>query len=191
MPGAATSDPSVWVDRHGDALFRYAVLRTRDQDLAEDMVQECLVAALDARERFSAQSSERTWLVGILKRKIIDHFRRVTRERATEQKVDPAEGPGESLFDQRGHWKSTPPRWGGDPGTLMENREFWDVMRRCLAGLPSGLADTFLLRELDQVSSEEVCKVLKVSPTNLWARLHRARTRLRHCLERNWFSRTG
>jgi RNA polymerase sigma-70 factor (TIGR02943 family) len=184
----AASDPTTWLDRHGDALFRYALLRVREPELAEEMVQECLLAALGARERFSGQSSERTWLVGILKRKIIDHARRVARERPTEA-VDPAELIEQGIFDDRGFWKTSPARWGEDPRKLAEDREFWDVLRHCLGNLSPRLAEAFLLRELDRMSSDEVCQVLDVSPTNLWARLHRARLGLRRCLEENWFTR--
>jgi RNA polymerase sigma-70 factor (TIGR02943 family) len=187
-PRDAASDPATWLDRHGDALFRYALLRVREPDLAEEMVQECLLAALGARARFSGQSSERTWLVGILKRKIIDHARRVARERPAEA-VDPAESIEQAVFDDRGFWKKSPVPWGGDPHKLAEDREFWDVLRRCLANLSPRLAEAFLLRELDRMSSDEVCQVLDVSPTNLWARLHRARLGLRRCLEENWFAR--
>lgn len=189
VKAGAASDPASWVDRHGDALFRYALLRVRDAGLAEDLVQECFLAALDARTRFAGQSSERTWLIGILKRKVIDHLRRAAQEHRLES-LDPAGGAEEAFFDRRGHWTSAPSRWAGDPRKRMETREFWDVFQRCLVGLSQHLADAFLLRELDQLSSEEVCKVLNLSPTNLWARLHRARLGLRRCLEAHGFAGT-
>lgn len=180
------TDPAVWVDKHGDALFRYALLRVRDSDLAEEMVQECFLAALDARKRFDARSSERTWLIGILKRKIVDHLRRVSRQRKAEPAPEPAAG-GEPTFNPRGFWRLHPNAWKADPAQLLEDREFWDVFRRCLEKLPGRLAETFLLREVEQMGSEEICEVLDLSPTNVWARLHRARLGLRRCLETNWF----
>ena len=182
------TDPSTWVDAHGDALFRYALLRVRDNAVAEDLVQECLLAALSARERFQGQSSERTWLTGILKRKIIDHYRRSARTETTggQEAVEDAQ---DAMFTERGHWKSKPSGWSGDPESLAVSEEFWSVFRHCLAGLPSRLADSFTLRELEEVGSEEVCKVLDLTPTNLWSQLHRARLRLRQCLEHNWFKR--
>jgi RNA polymerase sigma-70 factor (ECF subfamily) len=187
----AASDPAEWVDRHGDALFRYAMLRLNDPHVAEEIVQECFVAALGARERFAGQSSERTWLIGILKRKLVDHIRRITRESSSQdadslQSSEPAE---ETFFDKTGHWKSTPARWGGDPRGQMENREFWEVFQKCLGALPSSMAATFLLREVDQADSPEICEAMGLSPTNLWTRLHRARLALRECLEKHWFGR--
>jgi RNA polymerase sigma-70 factor (ECF subfamily) len=164
------------------------MLRLRDQDRAAEAVQECFLAALNARERFAARSSERTWLIGILKRKVIDHLRRATRDRPVE---DPPAGEGteEVFFTSGGKWKAASHRWGGDPRGHAENREFWETFQRCLKDLPSALAEAFLLRELDQVGSEEVCQVLDLSPTNLWTRLHRARLSLRRCLEVHWFGR--
>jgi RNA polymerase sigma-70 factor (TIGR02943 family) len=182
----APSDPADWVDRHGDALYRYAILRLRDAELAEDIVQECLVAALDAHVHFTGRSSERTWLIGILKRKIIDHVRRSTREHAAES--EPGEQIEQSTFNAKGLWAISPGRWGGDPGADAENEEFWAVFRSCLENLSPRLAEAFLLREMDQMASEEVCQVLGLTATNLWARLHRARLGLRRCLEAHWFT---
>ncbi len=186
---AAASDPSEWLDRHCDALFRYALLRTRDAELAEEMVQECLLAALKARSAFAGKSSERTWLIGILKRKLIDHARRKERERS--QGDNASQQTGEFIeamvFDRRGFWKEAPARWGGDPRRQAQAREFRAVFDRCIETLPSPLAEAFLLREVDQLESKEICEVLDLSPTNLWTRLHRARLALRACLEKNWF----
>lgn len=183
----AASHPTTWVERHGDALYRYALLRVGDADLAEDLVQESFLAALHARERFSARSSERTWLIGILKRKIVDHVRHAVRERAPDRPEE-FTGQDDAFFAKSGKWKSLPGRWGRDPRSDSENREFWAVIRHCLTLLPSKLADAFLLRELDQMDGDEVCKVLDISATNLWARLHRARLRLQECLQTNWFT---
>ncbi|UCE60898.1 MAG: sigma-70 family RNA polymerase sigma factor [Phycisphaerales bacterium] len=181
-----TTDPVEWVDRHGDALYRFALLRLRDPEQAEDAVQECFTAALAARERFAGDSSERTWLVGILKRKVVDHLRKRIRERPTE--------PGETedeladYFNKRGLWQRKPRKWAGGAASLLENHDFWAVFRACLEGLSPRLSEAFTLRELDSMSGEEVCKVLGISSTNLWARLHRARLGLRQCLQNNWFS---
>ena len=197
MPGTSqdqqttASDPEQWLDRHGDALYRYALLRLRDPELAEEIVQECLVSALASRASFAGRSAERTWLISILKRKLIDHLRRLRRERPSDdrddlQSTDQVEA---AVFDEKGLWKTSPSAWGGDPRAHLEKREFWSVVRRCLQALPSSLAEAFLLREMDQVESREICEVLDLSPTNLWTRLHRARLSLRACLEVHWFGR--
>jgi RNA polymerase sigma-70 factor (ECF subfamily) len=187
MNDVQATDPEVWVDRHGDGLYRYALLRLRSPDLAADVVQETFLEALRVRGSFSGQSSERTWLVGILRHKILDHYRRTGRGQAAVGNGT-AEGLADDpAFDRRGRWRLAPASWAGDPARAMETREFWDVFGRCLARLPQGLADAFFLREVDGLGAAEVQDLLGITPANLWARLHRARSLLRRCLELNWF----
>ncbi|MCF6324391.1 MAG: sigma-70 family RNA polymerase sigma factor [Gammaproteobacteria bacterium] len=187
---SSVSDPATWVAQHGDALFRYALMKMRDEAQAEDMVQETFLAALKARERFSGQSSEKTWLIGILKHKIIDHFRKYKRE----QSSDDIESLTEQLnqqFDHTGHW-SIPMRTWQEPEQAHENKEFWKVFAACIAHLPDHLADLFILREVKGLSSEEICKLLDISTTNnMWVMLSRARMRLRGCLDSRWFNRSN
>ncbi len=182
------TDAERWVDRHGDCLYRYALLRLRAPDLAADVVQETFLEALGARGSFGGRSSERTWLIGILRHKILDHYRKSGREQAALGGVQ-AGTTVESDFDRRGHWRIVPGAWSGEPSRVLETQEFWDVFGRCLARLPASLADAFFLREVDGLGAEEVQAMLGISPTNLWARLHRARTLLRRCLEVGWFGR--
>jgi RNA polymerase sigma-70 factor (ECF subfamily) len=193
-------DPGSWLDRHGDYLFRYARLRLRDDALAEDAVQETLLAALEAYSSFAGRGSERTWLTGILKHKIVDHFRRAARE---SQAGDEGEGlEPEHLFmpngEWAGHWVAVlvpeksylgPNEWGATPEQAAEQAEFWEVFNRCLEPLPARVASAFTLRELEGLSSEEICGALGVKVNNLWVMLHRARAHLRHCVEVNWFMR--
>lgn len=180
------SDPENWVDTYGDDLFRYAMFRLRDPELAEDVVQETFLSALQARKQFLGQSSERTWLYGILKHKIVDSIRKASRELPLEVSELPKEA-AEDFFDDVGKWRDEPADWGADPSKDLERKEFKKVFERCLANLPSRLGDAFSLRELDGLSSKEVCKVLRISATNLWVMLYRARIQLRHCLEMSWF----
>ena len=185
----ARTDPVGWVDEHGDNLFRYAMRHVGKTEFAEDLVQETLVAALGSRDSFSGRSSERTWLIGILKRKIVDHFRRVYRERRLDEDRPSADAASD-FFDQAGLWKKNPQRWPtGDPKRILEQREFWDVLHACISKLPDSLAGAFRLRMMEDLQADDVCQVLNITPTNLWARLHRARLLLRRCLERNWFTR--
>jgi RNA polymerase sigma-70 factor (ECF subfamily) len=178
------------VDLHGDALFRFAMSRVRDRGLAEELVQETFLAAFRARDRFAGRASERTWLSQILKNKIIDTYRRRSRKEGSREFVAGDETI-ESLFNDRGHWREGPPSWNPDPHALVERDEFLVVLAECLRGLPPRQADAFTLRVMDETGTEEACKVLDVTATNLGVLLHRARLRLRKCLELNWFETGG
>ena len=179
-------DPATWVDQHGDFLCRYALSRLGDRTIAEDLVQETFLAALRAEKNFSGRSAERTWFVGILKHKIIDHLRRQTRERQVSA-VNSSGEMGEELFDKNGWWRVKPANWAGNPSNLLEKKEFWEAFRHCLESLPQRLHAVFSLREIEDLSTEEVCKALEITPGNLGVLLFRARMGLRRCLEINWF----
>ncbi len=194
--GRAAADPSEWVDLHGDHLYRYALLRLRDAALAEDVVQETLLAALQSRRDFEGRSAERTWLTGILKHKLVDHFRRASRQVC----ASPDEGEEfghDELFRREGEWRGhfapdrAPVEWLATPAELLEQGEFWGTFRRCLSPLPARLASAFTLREMEGMASEEICEVLGINVNNLWVMLHRARMHLRRCLELNWFAGVG
>jgi RNA polymerase sigma-70 factor, ECF subfamily len=190
MEARRLSDPAEWVDRHGDYLFRFAMLRIGDRHAAEDLVQETFLAALAARESFSGRSTEATWLVGILKHKIADHFRRKAREPLLADDT-PSSGAGDEPFNEAGGWKNGPAAWTPEPERLARDREFADRLARCLSELPPRHASAFALREVDGMETGEICKVLEITETNLWVILHRARMRMRRCLEVHWFERKG
>jgi RNA polymerase sigma-70 factor (ECF subfamily) len=181
-------DPSAWLEQHGDALFRYALLHLGDRADAEDAVQDTLLAALTARKRFAGRSSERTWLIGILKHKVVDRVREAARERPAAD-LDSTAELVTACFDQGGKWNPGPRRWGSGSDEPFQQREFWDILRFCVSRLPPSVSGAFLLRESAELATEEICKLLSVTATNLWTMLHRARTRLRACLEANWFGR--
>jgi RNA polymerase sigma-70 factor, ECF subfamily len=186
--GSSVTEPDAWVDRHGDSLYRYALLRLGSPDTAEDVVQETFLDAIRSQNSFGGRSSERTWLVGILRHKIIDRLRKSARQPATTGGLPPDDA-GKAEFDRRGHWKTPPAAWNGEPSRELETREFWEVFGRCLAKLPSGIADTFFLSELDELDALEIQQILNISPANFWKRLHRARLLLRECLESRWFEK--
>jgi len=179
-------DPEGWVDEHGDALYRYALFRIQDSAVAEDLVQETLLAAFRGKEGFAGRSSVRTWLFGILKHKIIDHIRKIVRERP-EEDIETIVAMTEKDFDDQGGWKYQPSEWTTNPSLLFQQQEFWEILQQCLSELPPRLNQAFTLRELDGLTTEEVRKILNVTPTNSGVMLHRARIRLRDCLEANWF----
>lgn len=189
-PAPLLSSPDAWLDAHGDALYRYALSRVRDGASAEDLVQETLLAALTAQRDFRADAAERTWLIGILRHKLADHH----RKRCREQPLAPdAEGDAvvDACFAADGHWRRAPGQWAVDAAALHDQQEFWQVFRRCRAALPERQAAVFTLRLLDDVDAETVCQDLGLSATNLWVLLHRARLRLRACLEQHWFGVEG
>jgi RNA polymerase sigma-70 factor (ECF subfamily) len=180
------SDPQTWVDRFGDSLYAFALARVKDPDTAEDLVQETFLAALGAREGFEGRSSMRTWLIAILKHKIIDHMRHASRERPLNGMTpeDPAE---EAFFDAKGKWRLKPAKWQTDPVKLLEQKQFWEVFRRCLSETPGRLADAFRLREMDGHTCKEIAEVLNITLSNCWVMLYRARMWMRRCLEVNGF----
>lgn len=189
-----TFDATVWVNQHGDYLYAFAYSRVRDEAAAEDLVQDALLAALQARGSFSGKSSERTWLTGILKHKIIDHFRKYSRE--TELTAEEADMSSyDYLFREEGDWKghwtaeARPIQWADNPEQALEHAEFRGVLTHCLGELPERVANAFTLREMDGLEPREICEVLMISMSNYWVMLHRARLHLRRCLDFNWFRR--
>ncbi|MFZ5876442.1 MAG: sigma-70 family RNA polymerase sigma factor [Nitrospirota bacterium] len=178
------------MEEHGDYLYRFALSRLRDAKTAEDVLQETFLAALHAVDRFEGRSSERSWLTGILKHKILDHFRRSGREAGLDDRDEPAERSAE-WFDEEGHWKldqNSPAEWVA-PDRTLENSRFWEALGRCLGELPTRTARAFTLREIDEEGTDAICKILNITPTNLWVMLHRARMHLRRCLELRWIGR--
>jgi RNA polymerase sigma-70 factor (TIGR02943 family) len=182
-----TTNPNAWLDRHGDYLFRFAVARVRRSDLAEDLVQETLLAAWKARATFAGDSSERTWLTAILKRKVIDWLRGRIRDHL-EGAISTKDAFADELFTRRGKWKTWPGPWNwSNPSHSLDRAEFWDTLHDCMDKLPPRLHDAFVLRYLDEAACDDVCRELALSSANLWVMLHRARLRMWSCLEVNWF----
>jgi RNA polymerase sigma-70 factor (ECF subfamily) len=173
-------------------LMRVAHLQLRDRDVAEDVVQETLLAALAGQQGFTGRSSLKTWLTGILKHKIVDAIRRKQRDPLFESSL-PEETDLEdfdALFQTNGAWESPPVSWG-DPESALSRQQFFDVMQLCLEKLPPNTARVFIMREVLELESEEICKELLITANNLWVILYRARMALRQCLEQNWFGQAA
>lgn len=187
-----TLDPKQWVERYGDYLFNYAVLRVNDSGKAEDLVQETFLAALKAMDRFRGESAERTWLTSILKRKIIDSYRK-----KYSSKESSFGEHGETVFDAdfyrseepfKGHWLEGK---GPNSNSLLpegelEQEELMKFIRLCIENLQAPLAAAFIMRMIDEEDSGTICKELGITPSNLWVMLHRARLKMRDCLEKHW-----
>jgi RNA polymerase sigma-70 factor (ECF subfamily) len=167
-------------------LLRYASLQLRDSHAAEDAVQETLVAALAGEASFQGRANLRTWLTGILKHKIIDAIRRMSREATLLPEADTAEF--DALFDQSGHWVEPPAAWT-DPGASLEQKRFFAALEVCLKRLPQKIAQAFMMREHLGLETGEICKELAITPTHCWVLLYRARMALRECLEKDWFKK--
>jgi RNA polymerase sigma-70 factor (ECF subfamily) len=184
-------DPERWVEEYGDVLFGFAAARVRDPAVAKDLVQETFLAAIKAREAFAGRSSERAWLFGILRNKLVDFYRRQSREITMtdlESQFPEEEGAFGTSGPGKDGWvmKLAPKAWATPEETLV-SKEFQEALKSCLSGLPEKVAQVFVLREIDGVASAEICKDLAVTANNLWVMLHRARMGLRRCLEVNWF----
>ncbi len=179
-------DPKRWLERYGDLLFRYALARVGEVALAEDLVQETLLAAWRGRASFAGQASESTWLVGILKHKIADHFRRVAPDSLEALELD-----WERYFDERGRWREGPEDLS-EPELEVELAQLKTALRRCIDDLPARFRHLFYLREIEGLSAEEICRQLPASSTNnVWVMLSRMRFKLRRCLAQAGFNRSG
>jgi RNA polymerase sigma-70 factor (ECF subfamily) len=175
-------------ESHRGYLLRVAQLQLRDRDQAEDVVQETLLAALTGQTGFTGRSSLKTWLTAILKHKIVDAIRRKQREPIAQASFDEEVDleDFDPLFKDNGAWQAPPADWG-DPEAALNRRQFFDMMDFCLEKLPPNTARVFMMREVMELESDEICKELAITANNLWVILYRARMALRLCLEQNWF----
>lgn len=176
------------LESHRSALMSYAKRALRNAADAEDAVQDTLMAAMRAPDSFAGRSSPTSWLRGILKHKIIDIFRRKSRETA----IDPVPDreclvDGDSLFAPDGSWRESPADWG-DPEVVLARRDFFQVLESCIACLPEHAARIFTLREVMELEVAEICDLLGITPTHCFVTLHRARMKLRALLEERWFA---
>lgn len=178
------ANPDRWVDEYGDFLYRYAWSRLRDSTAAEEVVQETFLAGIRFQARYTGEGAERAWLLGILKRKIVDYVRmrnRYDRDGSWEDTNDPSA----QLFDQNGRWNQQ--AFTSAAPDQIEAKEVWDVVNGCLKHLPKGQADVFVLSVMEEMNSDQICESLGISASNLWVRLHRARLALAKCVGSRWF----
>lgn len=187
-PGASELQAEIY--SHRPYLLRYARLQLASAAQAEDAVQETLLAAIEGAGRFAGRAALRTWLTGILKHKIIDQLRRSGREQPLAGDDAGETEAVEALFAADGHWRDFPRDWG-DPAATLENRRFWQAFELCLQRLPARTATVFKMREVMELSTDDICKAMDISATHCWVMLHRARLTLRECLRLTWFENTA
>ncbi len=181
-----TLNPNKWVKLYADYLYSYTKGRVNNHEIAKDLVQETFFAGLKAMKNFQGKASERTWLISILKRKIIDHYR----------KINSAKGKAEvkmnfySDGEREGEWieERVPSNWNIDAEKSIENTELNEALQKCISKLPEKYEMVFRMKTIQQFDTEEICKELQITSSNLWVIIHRARTQLRKCMEDNWFN---
>lgn len=176
------------MDKYGDYLLNFALLRINKVEIAEDLVQDTFLSALKARHLFLGNASEKTWLTGILKNKIIDHYKKAsTRYEKAETDNSRAGANYDYYFSEEhnGHWteEQGPAEWGNQP---LESKEFYDIFNSCMGKLPEKWAMAFSMKTIDEIPSEQICKELDITSSNFWVIIHRAKLQLRACIEKNW-----
>lgn len=179
-------DPAKWIDRYSDYLFNYTITRINDRDLAKDLVQETFYAGLKSMKNFKGEASERTWLVSILKRKIIDQYRKQNSKKGQAEVRMTYMGE-----DDRGDWleERVADDFDKNAEDKMENEELGDAIYKCMENLSAKQAQVFKMKSILHYETEAICNELNITASNLWVIIHRARQTLAGCLEKNWFNK--
>lgn len=185
MNKSKTLQPEGWVNKYADGLFSYTRLRVNDSPAAEDIVQETFLSAWKARDSYQGQASEKNWLYAICKNKIIDYYRK-----QSSAIVKTAVGDEKNYFDEVEHWTpvTRPNEWGIDYSQPVETKEFYTVLEKCKQKLKDIQQMVFIMRYLDDLDSDDICKALDLTPSYYWVLIHRAKLQLRRCLEKKWIN---
>ncbi|OAD46432.1 sigma-70 family RNA polymerase sigma factor [Polaribacter atrinae] len=175
-----------WIDNYADYMYNYAVVRVNNSDLAKDLVQDTFFAGLKSAKNFQGKSTERTWLISILKRKIIDYYRKINSKKGQAEVRMNFYDDGEN----EGNWleERVPKSWDNQSEKTIENEELKSQLESCIDALPEKYAMVFRMKTIQEFETEEICKELDITASNLWVIIHRARTQLRKCMEDNWFN---
>lgn len=177
-------DPNKWIDLYSDYLFNYTITRVSDREIAQDLVQETFLAGLKSMKNFKGEASERTWLISILKRKIIDHYRKINSNKGKAEvriNYNDAESEGDWLEER------VADPYDKTAEDTLQNSELGDAIHNCLGKLPKKQADVFKMKTILNYETEVICNELGITASNLWVIIHRARTAMADCLEKNWF----
>ena len=179
-------DPNKWVSLHSDYMYNYTITRVNNHEIAKDLVQETFFSSLKAMKNFKGKASERTWLISILKRKIIDHYRKINSKKGKAEVRMNFYKDG----DHEGEWieERVPNTWSSDTDKDLEDDELKLTLEQCIENLPDKYRMVFEMKTIRGFETEEICKELDITSSNLWVIIHRARTQLRRCMEDNWFN---
>ncbi|WP_025743995.1 sigma-70 family RNA polymerase sigma factor [Aquimarina pacifica] len=178
-------DPNSWVDKYSDYLFNYTIVRVDDAEIAKDIVQETFFAGLKSMKNFKGEASERTWLISILKRKIIDHYRKINSNKGkAEVRIN-----YNSDSETEGDWleERVADPYDSTVDSKIENKELGLAIHNCIQKLPEKQAAIFKMKTIDGFETEAICNEFDITSSNLWVIIHRARTAMAECIEKNWF----
>ena len=178
-------NPNKWIDLYSDYLFNYTITRVRDRETAQDLVQETFFAGLKSMKNFKRQASERTWLISILKRKIIDYYRKINSNKGKAEVRMNLNFDGENEGDWLEQRVADP--FDKTAENNLENTELGLAIHDCISKLPHKQAEVFKMKTLLGYETETICNELGITASNLWVIIHRARTSLASCMEKNWF----
>ncbi|MDO1499759.1 sigma-70 family RNA polymerase sigma factor [Winogradskyella maritima] len=178
-------DPNQWVKLYSDYLFNYTITRVNDRDMAKDLVSETFLAGLKSMANFKGEASERTWLISILKRKIIDYYRKINSKKGKAEVRMSYNSDSESEGDWLEERVADP--FDKTAEDDMENSELGSAIHDCLSKLPAKQAEVFKMKTILNYETETICNELNITASNLWVIIHRARTALADCMEKNWF----
>jgi RNA polymerase sigma-70 factor (ECF subfamily) len=178
-------NPDNWINQYSDYLFNYTITRVKDRETAQDLVQDTFFAGLKSMKNFKGEASERTWLVSILKRKIIDHYRKINSKKGqAEVRMSFSNDP-----ENEGDWleQRVADPYDKTAEDTLENTELGSAIHNCLDKLPEKQAQVFKMKTILGYDTEAICNELNITASNLWVIIHRARTALAGCLEKNWY----
>lgn len=185
-PKVEIAPPETWVDRYGDYLYGYAMSRLRNPDLAADCVQDTFMAGIKAFERFDGSRDIKFWLRGIMSNKIVDQIRKSIKENKVNLDTEDEAILESFWYKYSGIATTNPDPWQFNPRKSYDNTEFWKVFENCIDQVKNPARQAFVLRVLEDQTTEEVCKVMNISSNYLWVLLHRARSQLKVALEASW-----
>jgi RNA polymerase sigma-70 factor (TIGR02943 family) len=188
LAGQHQITPEKWVARYADYLYSYALARLNDDELARDLVQETFLAALEKKDGFRGDCSERTWLTAIMKYKVIDIYRKKAGSFKARDEYGTPVTEIEFFDADKHHWKEEhwPAPFGTEEHDPLHNKEFMNVLQRCLQKLPPLWISVFRMKHMDGEGTEMICQELRISSSNFWVIIHRAKVNLRSCLQKNW-----